>query len=575
MAMHGAFCRRLFLVLMALLVLWTGLAGAASGPELPGLHSFQGVQRGEPQQRDFDVAVYGGTPAGVTAAIQAARMGKQTVLVSFNRFVGGLTSAGLTDTDVGSNNAIGGMAREFYDRVGKLRGFSSAQAEATFRTMLEEAGVTLLLDRPLESADVHDARIRSITMMTGETVHAKMFVDATYEGDLLAAAGVSYTVGREPRSAYDESLAGFGQTVSWRDVYQFCRLPVSPYRVADDPASGLLPEISDEPAAKPGQGDLKVQAYNFRMQLTDRSGKISFPKPANYDPGRYALLARFLGFSPAVTWTLNYTTRPMTDGPVQMRNGDSNNAGSFSSDYVGGNYRWPDGTYTPGAFDELPPPRRGLPVSLPELYQIREAIFQDHVNYQLGMMYFLANDPAVPAELQARVNRFGLDPEQFKDSGHWPHQLYVREGRRMVSAYVMTQANCESKRVAEDSVGLSSYAMDSHFCQRYVTEEKGVVTVRNDGGMGQPCPRPYPVAYRSIVPHQDECENLLVPVAVSASHVAFGSIRMEPDFMILGQSAGTAASLAIDADLPVQQLPYDHLQARLRADGQRLRVENP
>ena len=251
--------------------------------------------------------------------------------------------------------------------------------------MLDEAGVTVLFERCLESVEMKDGRLVSATMETGETIKAAMFVDATYEGDLLAAANVSYRVGREPAGAYGESLAGQWQKVSWRNVYQFCRLPLSPYVEPGDPESGLLPEISSEPPGNAGEGDFKVQAYNFRMYLTDKAGKIPFPKPRGYDPGRYALLARFLNADPRIRWTLNYTTAPMTDGPVQMRNGDSNNAGSFSSDYVGGNYRWPDGTYEPGSFAELPPPRRGVPMPFRELYELRERIFQDHVNYQQGL----------------------------------------------------------------------------------------------------------------------------------------------------------------------------------------------
>jgi hypothetical protein len=377
-------------------------------------------------------------------------------------------------------------------------------------------------------------------------------------------------VGREPAGAYDESLGGQSQNLSWQNVYQFCRLPISPYVVPDDPESGLLPEISSEPLGRPGDGDFKVQSYNFRMRLTNGADKAPFPKPAGYNPDRYALLARFLNADERIRWTLHYTTAPMTDGPVQMRNGDSNNAGSFSSDYVGGNYRWPDGTYEPGSFSELPAPRRGLPVPLTELYELRERIFQDHVSYQQGLMYFLANDPRVPEALQARVNRFGLDPSEFRETGFWPHQLYVREGRRMVSECVMTQADCQGRRTAPDSVGLASYAMDSHFCQRVVVTEDGRTTVRNEGGFGHSCRAPYPVSYRSIVPKKEECANLFVPVCLSSSHVAYGSIRMEPVFMILGQSAGTAAALAIEQGVAVQDLPYEALKARLVADGQRL-----
>jgi len=534
------------------------------------LHYYRQVEQGKPTQIECDVAVYGDTPAGITAAIQAARMGQKVVLLSFNQHVGGLTAGGLTSTDVGNKDSIGGMALEFYNRMGRISNFRPSEAESLFLKMLDEAGVQVLFERCLKSAKLEDSRLASITLETGETIKAAMFIDATYEGDLLAAANVSYCVGREPASAYGESLGGQWQKISWKNVYQFCRLPLSPYMKPGDPQSGLLPEIATESPGNAGEGDSKVQAYNFRIFLTDKSGKITFPKPNGYDPGRYALLARFLNADPGVRWVLNYTTAPMTDGPVQLRIGDCNNAGSFSTDYVGGNYRWPDGTYKPGSFTELPAPRRGTPMSFHELYELRESIFQDHVEYHQGLMYFLANDAQVPKTLRDRVNRFGLDPREFQNTGFWPHQLYVREGRRMVSEYVMTQANCESKRTVNDSVGLAAYAMDSHFCQRVVVEENGITTVRNEGGFGQGCPSPYPVSYRSIVPKRDECVNLLVPVCLSASHAAYGSIRMEPVFMILGQSAGTAAALAIDEGVIVQDLAYDKLRAKLIKDGQRI-----
>lgn len=529
------------------------------------------VDKLEPKTLECDVAVYGGTPAGVTAAIQAARLGKSVIFISFNGFVGGMTSGGLTATDLGEKESIGGMALEFYKRVGNLKGFKPSRAESLYRAMIEESKLTLLLNRPLVSAKIESGRIIAIGLQSGETVRARMFIDATYEGDLLAAANVSYQVGREPSSAYNESLGGQWQQISWKNTYQFCRLPISPFSDPENPRSGLLPEIATDPAGKPGEGDFKVQAYNFRTQISKAKDRIPFPKPKDYDPGRYDLLARFLNLNPEVRWTLNYTVKPMTDGPVQLRNGDSNNAGSFSTDYVGGNYQWPDGTYKPGSFKTIQSPRRGLTVSLPKLYEIREKIFQDHVNYQQGLYYFLANDPQVPEPLRKRVKAFGLDPGEFPGTGHWPHQLYIREGRRMVSDYVMTQANCERECIAQDSIGLASYPMDSHFCQRVVVEENGHTTVRNEGGFGHPCKKgPYPVSYRSIVPRENECTNLLVPVCLSSSHVAFGSIRMEPVFMILGQSAGTAATMAIDKDVPVQQVDYEELKRELLKLGQKL-----
>jgi hypothetical protein len=432
------------------------------------------------------------------------------------------------------------------------------------------AHVTVLRNRCLNASVIKDGQLISISMETGETIKAAVFIDATYEGDLLAAANVSYHVGREPSSTYGESLGGQWQSISWKGIYQFCGLPISPYVKPGDPESGLLPEISAEPSGKPGEGDYNVQAYNFRMHLSKKEGKIAFPKPKGYDPDRFALLARFLNTNPDVRWTLNYTTRPMTDGPLQMREGDSNNAGSFSSDYIGGSHNWPDGTSKPGTFAKLPAARRGVTMPWRALYQLREKVFQDHVNYQQGLLYFLANDPQVPKKLQERVNKFGLHPDEFKETANWPHQLYVREGRRMLSDYVMTQSDCESKCVAKDSVGLASYPMDSHFCQRVVVLENGKATVRNEGGFGHKFPKPYPVSYRSLVPKQSECTNLLVPVCLSSSHVAFGSIRMEPVFMILGQSAGIAACIAIDDKVPVQEVNYEKLKKRLIADKQRL-----
>jgi hypothetical protein len=545
-------------------------AQVSAAEDTTELHYYRQVNHGQPTLIECDVAVYGGTPAGVTAAIEATRMGKTVVLLSFNQFVGGMTSGGLTASDLGKKDSIGGLTLEFYTRLGKKSKFRPSEAETLFLKMLNEEGVQVLFERCLESVTMKAARIESVTMETGETVKAKVFVDATYEGDLFAAANVSYYVGREPSGAYGESLAGQWQKISWKNTYQFCRLPISPYVEPGNPELGLLPEIASKSPGKPGQGDHKIQAYNFRTQLTNKVEKIPFPKPQGYDPGRYALLARFLNFDADIAWKLTYTSRPMTDGPVQLRKGDSNNAGSFSTDYVGGNYRWPDGTYEPGSFSKLPPARRGMGMPLSTLYAVREQIFQDHVSYQQGLYYFLANDRQVPESLRDRVNQFGLDPREFQDSGHWPHQLYVREGRRMVSDYIMMQANCQLKRTAADSIGLASYPMDSHFCQRVVVEEKGITTVRNEGGFGYHCAGPYPVSYRSIIPKKEECTNLLVPVCLSASHVAYGSIRMEPVFMILGQSAGAAAALAINDKIALQDLDYTILKETLLKKGQRL-----
>ncbi len=538
-----------------------------------GLHYYRPVTAEKPATLECDIAIYGGTPAGVTAAIQAAKSGQKVILISHNRHVGGMTSGGLTATDLGEKSSIGGLAMEFYRQLGKYVDYSPSAAESLYRKMLREAGADILYDSFLKSVDLSDGHIAAITLETGKTIKASVFIDSTYEGDLLAAANVSYRVGREPSAAFGESLNGQWQAVSWQNVYQFCGLGISPYVVPDDPKSGLLPEISDQPHGKLGEGDHRVQAYNFRMRLSDKEGKIPFPKPKDYDAGRYALLARFMNAGPDIRWTLNYTTTPMTDGPVQLRNGDSNNAGSMSSNFVNGSNRWPDGTFEPVSFANLPAPRRGLRVPLHELYRLRETLYQAHLAYQQGYMYFLANDSQVPENLRKRVNAFGLCPDEFKATGNWPHHLYVREGRRMVSEYVMTQNNCESKTIADDSIGLGSYSMDSHPCQRTIVRVNGKDIVRNEGACGQTCPKPYPISYRSIVPKKDECENLLVPVCLSSTHVAYGSIRMEPVFMILGQSAGMAASIASRNKIPVQDVDYEKLRRHLLEAGQLLQAE--
>jgi hypothetical protein len=484
-----------------------------------------------PQDVVADVCVYGGTPGGVATAVQAARMGKKAVLLAFNTHVGGMTSGGLTATDVGNGGAIAGIAREFFDKVGKLRGYRPSEAEKVFLTLLKDAGVTVYFEHRLKSVRKDGTRLVALTCENGNTFTAKMFADATYEGDLFAAAGVSFHAGREGNDVYKETING----VQFHNAHNF-NFPVDPYQTEGDPKSGLLWGISPDAPGKAGTGDSKIQAYNFRMWLTNASSRLPWPKPADYDPKRYALLLRYLSKKPAEKWTFGGN-----DGPFQLHAGDCNNSGGFSTDMIGANYAWPTGDYA-----------------------TREKIYQAHVNYQQGLMYFMAHEPTVPEVLRAKVNQWGLPPDEFRATGGWPHELYVREGRRMLSAYVMTEANCRSKTVVEDSVGLASYNMDSHNCQRVVIN--GVV--RNEGDVQIKCPQPYPISYRSIVPHETECTNLFVPVSLSSSHIAYGSIRMEPVFMILGQSAGTAAVFAIDNNVNVQQVKYAQLKDRLLADKQ-------
>ncbi|UCD28522.1 MAG: FAD-dependent oxidoreductase [Planctomycetota bacterium] len=486
------------------------------------------------------VVVYGGTSAGVVAAVQAARMSKMVALIEPGRHLGGMSAAGLGATDIGNKDAIGGISREFYQRVGRHYGWKEAWrfephvAEKVFNYMAHEAGVSVFLEKRIASVKKNGRRIETVVTHDGVRFRAKVFIDASYEGDLMAQAGVSYTVGRESNSQYDEDLNGVWLN-QWHHQFE---VPVDPYVVEGDPNSGLLPGVHGGDPGKQGRSDHRVQAYNFRMCLTkDPQNRIPFPKPADYDPSQYELLARYLQKAEVQGLTvpiLHHTMMPNNKT-------DTNNNGGFSTDYTEANHDYPEGNWA-----------------------TRERIIKEHRIYQQGLMWFLCNDPRVPERIRKEVGQWSLCKDEFKDNGGWPHQLYIREGRRMVSGYVMTQHNCESHRVAQDSVGLASFGMDSHNCQRFIKDG----AAWNGGNFYIPVPAPYPIAYRSIVPKQSECTNLLVPVCLSASHVAFGSIRMEPVFMILGQSAATAACLAIDGETAVQDVDIRKLQARLRADKQ-------
>jgi len=524
------------------LMLPVASAAVVEGPTTPnpGLHYYYDVPAlAAPETLKVDVCVYGGTPGGVGAAVQAHRMGRTAVLAVFRRHVGGLTAAGLTAVDLGRKESIGGMAAEFLDRMGKWSGFRAADAEVTFRAMLAEAGVPVRYEHRLKTVEKEGNRIRALVFENGSRIEAEIFIDATYEGDLFARAGVSYHVGREDNAVYGETLNGYFVA----DKHQF-RFPVDPYRIPGDATSGLLPGIRSEPPRPQGSGDNWVQAYNFRMWLTTAAEGRPYPKPAGYNRDTYLLLERYLTSAPpGFVWDFTYR-----HGPVKLNIGDCNSAGPVSTDFIGGGNEWPEADYA-----------------------TRERIFQEHVTYQQGLMWFLANDPAVPADVQAVPRKFGLPRDQFEETDGWPHELYVREGRRMISDYVMTQHNCQSRVVAEDSVGLASYTMDSHHTSRVVVDGK----VMAEGNVEVGVPRPYPVSYRAIVPKESECANLLVAVAVSSSHIAFGSIRMEPVFLLLGQSAATAASLAIESRVPVQKVDYARLRERLLADGQILEWKAP
>ncbi len=515
-----------------------------------------------------DVVVYGGTSAGVIAAVQVQRMGKSVVIVCPERHLGGLTAGGLGFTDTGNKAVIGGLARQFYHRIwqkyqepsawrwqareeygNKGQGtpaidgqertmwiFEPHVAEAAFEDLIAEAGITVhresWLDRE-KGVTRRDGRIMSISTLGGETFPGKMFIDATYEGDLMAAAGVSYHVGREASSVYGEKWNGI--QVGVLHHAHFFADPVDPYVVPGDPSSGLLPRISDKPPGVKGEGDQRIQAYCYRMCLSNHpDNRISFVRPVGYDPFQYVLLLRV--FDTGWRQTFNKFD------PIPNRKTDTNNHGPFSTDNIGANYDYPEASY-----------------------ERRREILAEHELYQKGLMYFLANDSRVPGDVREAMSQWGLPRDEFTDNGGWPHQIYVREARRMIGPYVMTEQDCLDTRETPGSVGMGSYTMDSHNVQRYVTPEG---TVQNEGDIGVPPPRPYQIAYASLTPKRAECENLLVPVCLSSSHIAYGSIRMEPVFMILGQSAATAAALAIDRGEAVQDLPYEVLRGRLLADQQ-------
>jgi hypothetical protein len=521
----------------------------------------------------YDLVIYGGTSAGIAAAVQAARMGKRAVLVEPGRHIGGLSAGGLGATDIGNKGAIGGIAREFYERVArhyevdsawrqetrldyatrsgagrnragdpvaKARGvdaqwtFEPHVAEQIFKDFLAEAGIPVFLG---ERLDLHDGvqkenqRIRSIRMESGRTFAGKVFIDATYEGDLMAEAGVSFHVGREANALYGETLNG----VQTRNaIYHQFTKRVDPYVVPGEPASGLLPGIHPGRPGEEGAGDRFVQAYNLRVCLTDApQNKVPIAKPAKYNAQRYELLRRYIDAGVFDALKLNT--------PMPNRKTDINNHGAFSSDHIGANWDYPNGDYA-----------------------VRERIVQDHYDYIIGMWWFLQNDARLPESVRQAAQRWGLCRDEFRDTGGWPHQLYIREARRMISDYIMTEHHCRGQTMAEDSIGLAAYGMDSHNVQRYVKDGAAI----NEGDVEVPVARPYPVSYRAIVPRLRECENLLVPVCVASSHIAYGSIRMEPVFMVLGQSAAAAAAIAIEDRNPVQAVDYQKLSVRLLAGGQ-------
>jgi hypothetical protein len=495
-----------------------------------------------------DLCVYGGTSAGVAAAVQARRMGKRAVILEPGRHLGGMTASGLGLTDIGNRTVIGGLSREFYARVRehyiRAYGADSPQvrdcrdgfrfepkvAEKVFDALAKEAGVPVYFRHRLQRVVKRRNDLVELVMENGTVVRAAMFLDATYEGDLLAAAGVSYVVGREGNAKYGETLNGvqFG-----RPFHNF-RVPVDPYVVEGEPSSGLLKGISEYDGGKQGEADNRVQAYNFRLCLTNvAENRLPFPRPREYDPERYTLLARYIREG---VWDAFRPVDGLPNGKV-----DLNNNGAFSTDNIGMSYDYPEGDAA-----------------------AREQVVREHASYQQGLFWFLCHDERVPPEIRRQVRQWGLARDEFTDNGGWPHQIYVRESRRLVADYVMTEHNCLGSVSVDDSIGMAAYAMDSHNVQRVVRDGR----VLNEGDVQVAGFPPYGISYRAIIPREAECRNLLAPVCLSASHIAYGSIRMEPVFMILGQSAATAAVMAIDAQTGVQRVNVAKLQQRLLQDRQ-------
>lgn len=524
------------------------------------------------ESRDCDVLVYGGTPAGIMAAISAAENGRTVKLVEPYRHVGGVMTSGLCATDMNSHSRIGGRARLFFQHVynyyqdpaawrcesredffarsthrvftGKHDPsrmqwvFEPRVAESIFENMLRQAGVSVYRGERLDLSQTVEKRanrIHALRMESGNQYSAKMFIDATYEGDLMARAGVRYIVGRESNATYVEQFNGV-RGKRYAELYAAPSGPihVDPFLSPGNPASGLLPFIFGVPPGVDGAGDHRVQAYCFRYTLTDDpNNRRPIEKPDNYNPLWFELLGRTCAANPSITLRSLMSMAPLPNRKVDVN----------VSNMPGVNYGWADGDYA-----------------------LRAHLMQQHKDFALGKLYFLVNDPRVPASLRDELSHYGLPLDEFADNDNFSFQLYVREARRMVSDYVMTEHNAlrGGSRHAEDGIAIGSYMVDSHQVGYYVNAT-GELYV--DGSLGEK-PRAYAISYRSIVPSESQCDNLLVPVCISSSHPAYGSIRMEPVFMVMGHSAGTAAAIAIEQNCGPQRLPYRTLRERLAAEGQ-------
>ncbi|MCC5928598.1 MAG: FAD-dependent oxidoreductase [Cyclobacteriaceae bacterium] len=505
----------------------------------------------------FDTLIYGATSAGVMAAYCASQYGLNVLLVEPGRHIGGMTSGGLGATDTGGDASyISGLSHEFYLRIGHYYGndlpayrFEPHVAESIFKQYLDEGKIEILFSRRITAAEVEGNRIKAVELEYSDEggekeriyVRAANFIDASYEGDLMAKSGVSYTIGRESNEIYGEKYNGvirpgreagtYGDTKSTSEW----DVDVDPFIIPGKPSSGLLPEINGIGHAPLGSGDDKVQAYCFRLCLTqNKENQIPWEEPKDFDPYRYELLARLQKAKPWKTLRSGFNIPAMPNGKT-----DVNNYGlvGFSSNQVGKNFDYPDADYVN-----------------------RKRIWNEHISYQKGLLWFLANDDRVPVHIRNEINTWGYCRDEFLDTKGWPHQLYIREARRMVSDFIMTEHECVGHRPVKDGIAMGGYALDSHVVQRIVVDGR----VENEGNFFVAGFDPYFISYRSIVPKKEEITNLLVPICISSSHVAFGSIRMEPVFMALGQAAGVASYLAVSQNKNVQDIDVSIIQKELR-----------
>ena len=555
---------------------------------------------------NYDIVVYGGTSAGLVAAIQAARMNKSVIIIEpgTKQQLGGLTTGGLGRTDFGLKQVIGGISLEFYKEINKyylndsnwvwqkrdeyfknqtyhpgstnpneesMWFFEPSAARKVFQSLINKYNITVVYGerivrnregRTMRQSDGRmvaspgnvsegvvkkGTRITEIIMESGAHFKGRYFIDATYEGDLMAGAGVSFTVGREGGNIYKESLNGVQtyQSLSNSSVptwshHQF-ESGINPYISPGEAKSGFLPQINSKGPGTEGSSDHRIQSYCFRMCLTDCPGnRIPFMKPKEYNELDYELLFR--------NYEAGFSRLPWINSPMPNHKTDTNNQGGFSTDFIGANYEYPEATYSE-----------------------RAKISTAHRNYQKGLMWTLANHPRIPEEIRNDIARWGLAKDEFVKGNGWQDQLYIREARRMISDVVMNQNYCQGSIIATESIGMGAYNMDSHHTQRYIDKNGNV---KNEGDVQVRIPNPYPISYKSIVPAKSECSNLFVPVCLSASHIAFGSIRMEPVFMVLGQSAAVAACIAIDKNCDAQDVSYKELEINLQKNGQVLQQPN-